>query len=79
LYKGGKIGDVAIKRKLVEVLNTLLEPIRIRRKQYDPRPDDVLDILRAGTARANVVAEETLQLAKRAMRQDYFPRVLTVR
>jgi tryptophanyl-tRNA synthetase len=78
LYRQGKVGDVAMKRKLVEVLNTLIEPIRTRRKQFEARPDDVIDVLRAGTKRANEVAEETLYLAKKAMKQDYFPRKLTV-
>lgn len=72
MYREGKVGDVVIKRKLVEVLNTLIEPIRARRKQYESRPDDVIDVLRTGTARANAVAEETLQLVKQAMKQDYF-------
>ena len=75
-YRNGKVGDVAVKRKLVEVLNTLLEPIRSRRRQYEQRPDDVLDALRVGTQRANALAEETLWLAKKAMRQDFFPRGL---
>jgi tryptophanyl-tRNA synthetase len=75
-YRQGKVGDVAIKRKLVEVLNTLIEPIRTRRKHYEQRPADVIDTLRDGTRKANEVAEETLALAKKAMRQDYFPRKL---
>jgi tryptophanyl-tRNA synthetase len=77
-YAAGTIGDVAIKRKLIEVLNALLEPIRTRRKQYEARPDDVIDVLKAGTARANAVAEETLAMAKKAMKQDYFSRSLSV-
>src|SRR5215211_6110535 len=77
-YAAGTIGDVPIKRKLVEVLNALIDPIRTRRKQYESRPDDVLDVLRDGTRRANAVAEETLAMAKRAMKQDYFPRKLTL-
>lgn len=77
-YREGKVGDVVIKRKLVEVLNALIEPIRARRKQYESRPDDVIDALRQGTKRANAVAEETLSLAKKAMKQDYFGRSLTV-
>ena len=60
LYQNGKVGDVAVKKRLVEVLNALIEPIRTRRKQYEQRPDDVLDALRQGTRRANAVAEETL-------------------
>ena len=77
-YRLGKVGDVVIKRKLVEVLNAIIEPIRTRRKQFDSRPDDVIDLLRVGTRRANVVAEETLALAKAAMKQDYFPRKLSI-
>ena len=77
-YSQGKVGDVVIKKKLVEVLNTFLEPIRTRRKQFEARPDDVLDTLRTGTRRANAVAEETLALAKKAMKQDYFPRKLSI-
>ena len=78
LYAGGKIGDVAIKRKLIEVLNTLIYPIRTKRKQFEARPDDVIDVLRDGTRRANVVAEQTLALAKAAMKQDYFGRSLSI-
>jgi tryptophanyl-tRNA synthetase len=72
LYRQGKVGDVAMKRKLVEVLNALIDPIRTRRKHFEDRPDDVIDVLRVGTQRANAVAEETLHLAKQAMKQDYF-------
>lgn len=78
LYRQGKVGDVAMKRKLVEVLNALIEPIRTRRKQFEARPDEVIDVLCAGTKRANEVAEETLYLAKQAMKQDYFPRKITI-
>jgi tryptophanyl-tRNA synthetase len=76
LYREGKVGDVAVKRKLVEILNGLLEPIRQRRKHYEQRPDEVIEVLKKGTANANAIAEETLALAKRAMRQDYFGREL---
>jgi len=75
-YAGGKIGDVPVKRKLVEVLNAIIGPIRERRRHFEHRPADVIDALRKGTANANVVAEETLSLAKKAMRQDYFAREL---
>jgi tryptophanyl-tRNA synthetase len=78
-YRNGKVGDVVIKRRLVEVLNTLLEPIRARRKHFEQRPAEVLDALRTGTRQANVIAEETLQLAKAAMKQDYFKRELSIR
>lgn len=78
LYANGKVGDVVIKKKLIEVLNTLIEPIRTRRKHFEDRPDDVLDALKLGTQKANAVAEETLALAKKAMKQDYFGRGLSL-
>lgn len=73
-YRNGKVGDVAIKRKLVEILNAMIEPIRTRRKHFEERPDDVMDALKKGTRRAIEVSEETLALAKAAMKQDYFTR-----
>jgi tryptophanyl-tRNA synthetase len=73
LYAKGQVGDVALKRRLIEVLDAFLEPMRARRRTA---AGDVVEVLRAGTARANVVAEETLALAKNAMRQDFFPRIL---
>jgi tryptophanyl-tRNA synthetase len=73
-YRQGKVGDVVIKKRLTEVLNTILEPIRSRRRHFEDRPDDVIAALRQGTQKANAVAEETLALAKTAMKQDYFGR-----
>lgn len=75
-YRQGKVGDVAIKKRLVEILNDLIDPIRQRRKSYEQHPELVIDALRQGTQRANEVAEETLALAKKAVKQDYFPRTV---
>jgi tryptophanyl-tRNA synthetase len=77
-YRAGQIGDVDCKKKLVEVLVALIEPIRARRATFEKDPGAVLDVLRIGTTRANVVAEETLALAKRAIKQDYFKRTLAL-
>ncbi len=78
-YRAGAIGDVDCKRKLVDVLVALIDPIRQRRLQYEKDPGEVLRVLREGTARANAVAEETLYAAKKAMGQDYFARSLEIR
>jgi tryptophanyl-tRNA synthetase len=78
-YRQGKVGDVAMKRKLVEVLNAFLEPIRQRRQRVEADPGLVVEALRRGTEKANLVTEETLALAKRAMRQDLFARTLRLR
>jgi tryptophanyl-tRNA synthetase len=77
-YRAGTVGDVVVKKKLVEALNDFIEPIRTRRRRYESSPADVIEALRHGTRRANAVAEETLALCKRAMHQDYFTRVLSI-
>lgn len=78
LYRRGGVGDVAVKRKLIDVLNQFLEPIRTRRAELERRPDDVIDALREGTRRANEITEETIARAKQFMRQDFFPRRLAL-
>jgi tryptophanyl-tRNA synthetase len=78
LYSTGRVGDVALKKTLIEILNDFLEPIRARRRQYENRPDDVIEAVRRGTRRANELTEQTMSLVRRAMRQDYFERQLTI-
>lgn len=70
-YREGKIGDVECKKRLIEVLVNLIDPIRARRQVFEKDPDQVLSILRKGAEKANVVAEETLRLAKILMKQNY--------
>ncbi len=71
-YKQGAIGDVECKKKLIEVLISLIEPIRQRRLTFEQDPAQVQAILQEGTQKANEVARSTLALAKSAMKQDYF-------
>jgi tryptophanyl-tRNA synthetase len=59
-YEAGKVGDVAVKSRLAEVLNAYLAPIRARRAHFAARPDDVVEILRAGTAHARRLTDQTL-------------------
>jgi tryptophanyl-tRNA synthetase len=66
-YRIGKVGDVEVKQKLVNALNEFLEPFRQRRTYLEARPDDIIDILRTGLARARPIAQETLTLARQAM------------
>jgi tryptophanyl-tRNA synthetase len=75
-YQAGKVGDGECKKRLAEVLNEMLEPIRERRAELEAHPDRVMQVLHDGTARANAVAEETLWMAKQAMKFDFFPRTL---
>ncbi|EKD53942.1 MAG: hypothetical protein ACD_60C00137G0006 [uncultured bacterium] len=70
-YQQGKIGDVECKKRLIEVLVNVIEPIRKRREIYEKDPGGVLSILQKGAEHANSIANETLKLAKAAMKQDY--------
>ncbi|MEM1330504.1 MAG: tryptophan--tRNA ligase [Planctomycetota bacterium] len=74
--KGDNLGDGHVKAHVIEAVNALLEPMRERRSKFEgpSGDDDVIDIIRAGTKRANAVAEESLALAKRAMKLDFGPR-----
>lgn len=71
-YREGTIGDVECKRRLIDVLVELIEPIRQRRLQFAEDTHYVQTVLREGTAKANEVAHTTLILAKEAMQQRYF-------
>jgi tryptophanyl-tRNA synthetase len=77
-YRAGQVGDVAVKKKLVEALNDFIGPIRTRRKKHESSPGDVIEVLRQGTRQANEIAEETIALVKKAMKQDFFDRVLSI-
>lgn len=70
-YRAGTVGDVECKKKLIDVLISLLEPMQKRRRDYEKNPQQILDVLRDGAERANAVAEETLKLVKDVMRQLY--------
>lgn len=71
--RGDNIGDGAIKAEVAAAIDALLAPMRERRAALDgPRGDaQILEILRAHAVRANVVANETLAMARDAMRLDF--------
>lgn len=71
-YKRGGLGDMVVKRYLIEVLNDFLEPIRQRRSVWEKDRGAVLDILRAGTQATREVAAATMADVKRVMKLDYF-------
>ena len=71
-YRKGGLGDAVVKKRLNEVLQAFLEPIRKRREHYAQDPYEVVNILQKGTDRANQVAHQTLIEVRRAMGLDYF-------
>jgi tryptophanyl-tRNA synthetase len=78
-YASGKeVKDGLIKAELGEAINALIAPMRERRAKYETAAGEamVLDVIRDGIKRANKTAEETLTLAKKAMKLDFVTRVI---
>lgn len=71
-YQKGGLGDVKIKKFLNHVIQEELEPIRIRRKEYEKDLATVYDILRKGSEEAREIAAQTLENVKEAMKINYF-------
>jgi tryptophanyl-tRNA synthetase len=69
-YRAGGLGDVALKRRLIEVLEAFLGPIRARRIEFAKDPAAVTRVLREGTARGRAVAQQTLGEVRRALHLD---------
>lgn len=64
-------GDSVIKKRLVEVLEALLAPIRARREELLRDPEALMKIALDGSARARIVAQETMKQVRSAMKIDY--------
>ena len=71
-YQRGGLGDVKIKKFLNAVMQAELEPIRNRRKEWEQRLPEVVEILKEGSAVAEKTASATLANVRKAMRIDYF-------
>lgn len=67
----GAAGAAALKRTVTEAVNEFLAPMRARRAAYAQEPGLVREVLRAGNARADAVAEQTLGEVREAMGTRY--------
>jgi tryptophanyl-tRNA synthetase len=70
-YRAGKVGDVEVKTKLAAALNAHLDPIRERRAAVLARPDRLKEMLFDGSARARVIAQETMGRVREALKIVY--------
>lgn len=71
-YRKGGVGDVKIKKFLLDIMEEILTPIREKRKYYEARIDEVYSILEKGSEKASQVANKTLKEVKEAMKINYF-------
>ena len=71
-YQRGGLGDMKVKKFLNEIMQETLEPIRNRRKEWEQRLPEVVEILKEGSAYAEKTAAATLAEVRKSMRIDYF-------
>jgi tryptophanyl-tRNA synthetase len=70
-YRAGKVGDVEVKTKLAAAVNAMLDPIRARRAAALARPGYLREVLVEGSKRARLVARETMERVRGAIRLQY--------
>lgn len=58
-YRQGGLGDMMLKKRLDDILQSFLEPIRDRRSKLEQRMDYIRDIVRDGTKKAQSITEQT--------------------
>jgi len=71
-YRKGGLGDVVVKKRLNGIVQDLLAPIRERRQGFENNPEEVMELLRQGSIKAQSLAAQTLLEVRKAMRLDYF-------
>ncbi|PIP69017.1 tryptophan--tRNA ligase [Candidatus Nomurabacteria bacterium CG_4_9_14_0_2_um_filter_32_10] len=71
-YEKGGLGDVVIKKRLIEVLEKLIKPIREKREKLAENPKAIMKILEEGTMYAKKIAKETMLEVRKAVKIDYF-------
>lgn len=71
-YTAGGIGDMKCKKLLNNVLNKMLEPIRVRRHEFEQDIPVIYNILKKGSEVARAAAAQTMDEVRAAMRINYF-------
>ncbi len=66
-YQKGTVGDVEVKQKLAIAINQFLDPIRVRRAEYESKTDLLDQIIDDGSTRAHLEAQKTLAEVLKAM------------
>jgi tryptophanyl-tRNA synthetase len=69
-YRRGGLGDAALKRRLVDVLEHLIAPIRAQRAEFARDRAYVREVLREGSARADEVTRAVLRSVRQAFALD---------
>lgn len=70
-YQAGGLGDVVLKKRLSEILNTFLDPIRKKRLEVEHDNRWLLDSALQSTEKVRCKAENTMKLVKQALKLIY--------
>lgn len=70
-YQRGGLGDMVVKKRLLEILEAFLSPIRKKREEFAKDPASVMKIILQGTERARKTTSATLRDVRKAMCLDY--------
>lgn len=71
-YRKGGLGDVKLKRRLIDDLVSLLEPFQRVRREYENNMDEVYKIVKNSNEIARARASETLKKVRETIGLDYF-------
>lgn len=71
-YEKGGLGDIVIKRRLIDVLENTISPIREKREELAKNPEKVMKILEDGTREARKFAQKTMKEVKEKIKINYF-------
>lgn len=71
-YKRGGLGDVTVKKYLIDVLNAFLDPIRTKRAEYAKDKGYIYRVLREGTEKTYAIAQCTMDDVRRVTGLRYF-------
>jgi tryptophanyl-tRNA synthetase len=70
-YRRGGLGDSIVKKRLAEILESLIQPMREKRREFEKDKGEVLNIIRKGTEKAQETVASTLSEVKEAMGISY--------
>jgi len=70
-YRKGGLGDVALKKRLIEVLENLVSPMRKKRQELLRDKKSIMKILKVGTDKTRRRAAQTMKEVRKAMKIDY--------
>jgi tryptophanyl-tRNA synthetase len=71
-YKKGGLGDVVLKKRLIQVLQDLITPIRERRRELEKDKKAVMKIVQKGTEKVQKQAKKNMDEMKKLMKISYF-------